>query len=192
MKKIILAFILFFFIFAVSAESVHSKSLELDFYGTYESIFGDYADIAKSGAGGGIRAEYQFLNLNKINLGVSGGAEYTVIFPEKNSFLKSNNDLNVLGGLFIRYPIGNFSFIPELDYGAMIHFAKDKHNSENDKAYIDSLLRVGLGIRYRLPKIENLEIEVTPVLSVCPEKENKVLTQLGVHFGAGWTISNRI
>lgn len=191
MKKIILALIMFFSIFAVSAESVHKKNLALDFYGTYETILGDYVDIAKSGVGGGVRAEYTFLNLKAIDLGFSGGAEYTAILPQKNCFLKSNNDLIVLCGFLIRYPIGNFSFVPQFDYGAMVHFAKDNQNTKNDKAYIDSLLRVEIGVRYRLPKIQNLEIEITPVLSVCPENENKILTQFGVHFGTVWTFLNK-
>ena len=185
MKKYVFVVLTFFLSFPILAEPARFKGLAVGAYGTGDFMLGDYADVAKGDAGGGLLLEYTILNFEKIDFGGSVRAEFFHIFPKSDSALKSENDFAFTGGVFLRVPFGQFAFQSEFAYGALIRLANGEDGSDKNGTYIDQIIRVATGLRWNPSFTRNLEIELAPTFSLIPEDKH-LLLEAGGRLGAIW------
>lgn len=156
---------------------------------------GDWADYAKANIGGGISAEYTIpLELPaNLDLGASVRAEAAHTLLKSDSPLESDNELRFGAGVWLRVPFAlagqAFAFQPEVAYLYDLHHAEGKDGAKTDGWYGDSTLSIALALRYTLPPLTNLEVELAPLYTVALEKEGNSVHNLGFRLGAVWHIN---
>ena len=171
-----------------SNEVPRYEGLAIGVFGTNQYGIGEWSNWATATAGGGISLEYTLPVILPANLdlGVSIHAEYSHLFPKADSSLKSCNDIIAYGGAWLRIPflLGNarFAFQPEIGYGMTIHNAEGQKGSKAKGLYSDQMFSVSPAIRWIPPKVDSLEVEVSPLYTFAPEKDHS-LSQIGARIG---------
>ena len=197
MKKsflvLVAALVLPFMLSAKENETTRYEGLALGAYFSNSYAAGDWSKYVVAGIGGGVTAEYTLpLELSLFDLGISLRAEYDALLPAKDSIVESAFDIIVLPGAFLRFPIYlegvTAAFVPEVSYGVVMHNLKGKDKADIDGLYTDQLLSIATGIRLSVPKLEQLEVEVSPLCLLGFEK-NGVLVQPGFRAGALWHLA---
>mgnify|MGYP007069880957 CR=1 FL=1 len=188
MKKLALFFALLAACVPLLAESPRFTGLALGVYGTGGYMLGDWADIARADAGGGIALEATLVRLGAVDFGASGRAEAARVFPNDDGLLERETDFCATAGVFLRIPFGHFAFQPEIAYGALVHAANGKTGARTDGVYCDQIVRASAGLRFVPPFAPRLEIEFAPVYSFSPE-ESHLLHKAGGRLGGVWHFS---
>lgn len=174
-----------------SEDVLRYKGAAIGVFGTNQYGIDEWSNWAAASAGGGISLEYTLPVLlpKNLDLGISIHAEYSHLFPKADSSLKSCEDIIAYGGAWLRIPflLGNarFAFQPELGYGMTLHNAEGQKGSKAKGYYLDQMFSVSPAIRWIPPKIDSLEIEISPQYTFAPEKDHS-LNQVGARLGIIW------
>ena len=153
---------------------------------------GDYSKIANANFGLSVTGEYTFplsLPLN-MDLGAGIRAEYGHVFPKADANLKSDEEIRAFANIWIRIPFKlfnqNFAFQPEAGGGISTFFTKYQNKgTEKNAAYLSPLINIAASLRWMPAALQNLEIELAPVLTIIPEKDSST-NMLGLRLGAIW------
>lgn len=151
---------------------------------------GDWAEFANCNLGLGANAEVTIPFLFNMDFGGTLRAEYAHVFPKAGATLKSDEEVMLTLGGWIRIPFNilslDFAFQPELGYGFVFHNAVGQNGSTLNGVYTDQILTLSLAFRW-IPKtalFKNLEIELSPEYTFSAEEYNYSLHQLGFRIGA--------
>lgn len=153
---------------------------------------GDYSKIANANFGLSVTGEYTFplsLPLN-MDLGAGIRAEYGHVFPKADANLKSDEEIRAFANIWLRIPFKlfnqNFAFQPEAGGGISTFFTKYQNKgTEKNAAYLSPLINLAASLRWMPASLQNLEIELAPVLTIIPEKDSST-NMLGLRLGAIW------
>lgn len=153
---------------------------------------GDYSKIANANFGLSVTGEYTFplsLPLN-MDLGAGIRAEYGHVFPKADANLKSDEEIRAFANIWLRIPFKlfnqNFAFQPEAGGGISTFFTKYQNKgTEKNAAYLSPLINIAASLRWMPAALQNLEIELAPVLTIIPEKDSST-NMLGLRLGAIW------
>ena len=197
MKKyflvLVAALVLPLMLSAKENEATRYEGLAVGAYFSNSYAAGDWSKYVVAGIGGGVSAEYTLpFEISVFDIGISLRAEYDALLPAKDSVVESAFDIMILPGAFLRFPIFldgvTAAFVPEVSYGLVMHNLKGKYNSDIDGFYTDQLISIATGLRLSVPKLEALEVEVSPMCLLGFEKSG-VLLQPGFRAGALWHFS---
>lgn len=159
---------------------------------------GDYSNYAIANLGLSLAGEYTFpIELPaSMDLGAALRAEYAHVFPKADTILKSDEELRFFAVMWLRIPfiLGGqyFAFQPELGFGISNFFTTFKTPDGNEKrdSYLSPLISITPSVRWIPKAVQQLEIEVAPVFSIVPEKDNATM-MLGARLGAIWHFDTR-
>ena len=159
---------------------------------------GDYSNYAITNLGLSLAGEYTFpIELPaSMDLGAALRAEYAHVFPKADTILKSDEELRFFAAMWLRIPftLGGqyFAFQPELGFGISSFFTTFKGSDGNEKSdsYLSPLISITPSVRWIPKAVQQLEIEVAPVFSIVPEKDNATI-MLGARLGAIWHFDTR-
>lgn len=187
------AFLLPFMLTSNENEATRYEGFAVGAYFSNSYAAGDWAKYVTAGIGGGLTAEYTLpVEISLFDIGITVRAEYDALLPASDSIVESGFDLMILPGAFLRFPIYldgvTAAFVPEVSYGVVMHNLKGKDKADIDGLYTDQLLSIATGIRLSVPKLEQLEVEVSPLCLLGFEKSG-VLVQPGFRAGALWHLA---
>lgn len=153
---------------------------------------GDYAQFANANIGLSLAGEYTFpLNLPKnMDLGIGIRAEYGHVFPKSDTSLKSDEEIRAFANIWLRIPFRlfnqYFAFQPEVGGGLSNFFTKYQiDETEKNGTYLSPFISIAPSFRWIPSALQNLEVELTPLFTIVPEKE-KTTNMLGLRLGAIW------
>lgn len=196
MKKLwlVLAAVLLLPFAAVSQESQEAELVRYEGFaiGAYfqnSYSLGKWAEHVNSSVGGGVSGEYTFIQFPIFDLGFSARLEIDALIPQSNGLIKSATDFTLLPGAYLRIPFsaGKFSanFVPEFAYGLVIHNVTGVDKTDISGLYTDQVCLIAAGLRLTIPKLEQLEVELSPLCMFDFEQEH-VIFQAGFRIGALW------
>ena len=155
---------------------------------------GGWSKFAVANIGLGIDGEYtlpHFLPLN-MDLGASFHIDYGHTFPKKDSTLAEHNELRFGFGGWLRIPVRawgqNFAFQPEFEWGISASRARGQNGSKADGYFCDQIITIAPALRWVVPKIadQRLELDLSPVWTLSPEKKSNCIDFIGIRLGAIW------
>ena len=128
-----------------------------------------------------------------MKLGLSVLAEYAHVFPKTDSVISNLEDVSFAMGIlyFLPFNIASQLFKAQIqvDYGVVLHCMNGIESVSLSSLYVDQLIDFALGLRWSIPKLENLDILLFPTFRICPETEGNLLLQAGFKVGAVYTFS---
>ena len=151
---------------------------------------GKWSEYVKASVGGGLTADYILpIDLGVIDLGINLKAEYAGLVPKATDIIISANDITFAPGVFCRIPFSlgkfNAAFVPVISYGIVVHSIKAKQESKVTGVYRDQTFCLSPALRFCIPNMQNLEVELAQISSFAFEDSNVVM-QMGFHLGAIW------
>lgn len=159
----------------------------------FEPALGDLSEFVFSTIGGGASVEVGIPLFPKINnfLLNNFGVSFRTAFNGaimKDTNIASLFNMRFILGVYTRIPLGNVvTLVPEIGYGIAVNFPglKNKDAGIVQPCYADQVIQVGVGVRFAHEKLlnGNLEFEITPTYTLCPETNNAA-HYLGARIGA--------